>query len=90
LTIVWGDRRDKLKLPMKGYPGATRADEPFGYLELQSRGYNTWLTDLWLEPKNRILVMRLMNAQLDDTVLGNAFDYFYQLTAEQSAALCPD
>jgi hypothetical protein len=62
-----------MRLRMPGYPGNTRADEPYGYLELEPRGVNTWLTDLWMEPKNGVLVMRLMTAQMSDAVLGNAF-----------------
>jgi hypothetical protein len=90
LTITWGDHQEKLRLPMAGYPGRDMPDEPFGYLDLQPRGERTWLTDLWLEPKNGVLVMRLMNKQLADCVLGNAFTYFHKLSSEQVAALCPE
>jgi hypothetical protein len=90
LTITWGDHREKVRLPMAGYPGRTMPDEPFGFLDLQPRGSRTWLTDVWIEPRNGVLVMRLMNTQLADCVLGNAFTYFYKLSSEQVAALCPE
>lgn len=90
LSISWGDHHKTTRLRMDGYPGRTRADEPYGYLELEARGVNTWLTDLWIEPKNGILVMRLMTAQMSDAVLGNAFTFFHKLSPEQVAHLCPD
>jgi hypothetical protein len=89
LTIAWTDHREEIRLRMPGYPGRNGTDEPFGYLDLEPRGVHTWLTDLWIEPKNGVLVMRLMNAQLSDCVLGNAFTYFYRLSPEQTAHLCP-
>ena len=90
LTITWGDHQEKIRLRMDGYPGRAMPDAPFGYLDLQPRGPRTWLTDLWIEPKNGVLAMRLMNKQLADCVLGNAFTYFHKLSAEQVAALCPE
>jgi hypothetical protein len=48
------------------------------------------VSDLWIEPKNGVLVMRLMTAQMSDAVLGNAFTFFYKLSPEQVAHLCPD
>jgi hypothetical protein len=42
---------------------------------------------LWLEPGNGILVMRLMNTQFADCVLGNAFTYFLRLSREEADAL---
>jgi hypothetical protein len=89
-TISWASHEEKIRLPMAGYPGRNEADEPYGYLELEPRGVHTWLTDLWMEPKNGILVMRLMNAQTSDSVLGNALTYFHRLSPEQVAHLCPD
>lgn len=92
LTLHFGkdrERTEKHRIVMTTYPSRNRA-EIFGLLDFEPAGKRTWLTDLWLEPVNGVLVMRLMNQQLGDCVLGNAFDYFLRLSREEVEALCPD
>jgi hypothetical protein len=82
------ERAEKHRIVMATYPSRTRA-EVFGYLDFEPAGSRTWLTDLWLEPVNGVLVLRLMNQQLSDCVLGNAFEYFLRISREEVVALCP-
>ena len=74
---------------MATYPGRNRGDV-FGLLDFESVGVGTWLSDLWLEPGNGILVVRLMNTQFSDCVQGNAFNYFLRVSREEVTALCPE
>ena len=76
------------KVAMTTYPSHS-GEDVFGELELEPASFRTWLTDLWIEPTHGILVMRLMNYQTSDAVLGNAFTYFLQVSPLEAKALCP-